>query len=196
MVLILLMIVGVVGWRLIAALTSEHGSLSQDNLDRAVYLSNAQNALWQLRYGFPQLLVLGAEDRAQVVADEPKWYQQINESMQGYIAGSHTPEELKAFNAFQEISTKYIQARLHWFQLLNEGKAEPAAEWRAQTITPYGRAASESLERLINLQPEVVAAKDLETEAAAATAIWTMIGATIFVLAIGMSLAFFLAHSI
>ena len=151
MVLLLLMIVGVIGWRLTAALISTHESISQNTLDGVVHLTNVQSALWQLRYGFPQFLVVGAEDRVKIVADEPKWYRQIDEHLKGYRAGSRTSEELEALQAFQEVYTKYIQARPRWFQLLNEGKSEEANQWRAQTTTPYGRGTIEALERLINL---------------------------------------------
>jgi methyl-accepting chemotaxis protein len=195
-VLALLVLVGVIGWQSITTLTSKYDSLAHDNLNGAVHLANAQNALWQLRYGFPQFLVLGAEDRAKIVADEAKWYQQIDENMKSYAAGSRTPEELEALKAFQNIYTQYIQARPRWFQLLNEGKTTEAAEWRAQTTTPFGRGTVESLERLIALQRQVADAKAREAGATAATSIWIMLGATGLALVLGLALAFFLARSI
>jgi two-component system phosphate regulon sensor histidine kinase PhoR len=187
-VLVLLVVVGSIGWRSITTLAAEYASLSDDILGGAVNLANAENALWQLRYGFPQFLVLGPEERAKIVADEAKWYQQIDENMKAYAAGSRTPEELEAFRAFQEIYTKYIQARPRWFQLLNEGKSEEAAAWRAQTTTPFGRMTVEALDNLINLERKVAAEKEHDARTTAITSIWVMIGTTIVALVIGLVL--------
>jgi hypothetical protein len=45
----------------------------------AVLLADAQNALWQLGYGFPQFG--DATARATIVADESKWYKQISDEL-------------------------------------------------------------------------------------------------------------------
>jgi chemoreceptor-like protein with four helix bundle sensory module len=91
-VLVLLVVVGSIGWRSIATLAAEYASLSNHNLGGAIYLANAEGALWQLRYGFPQFLVLGPEERAKIVADEAKWYQQIDENMKAYATGASGPK--------------------------------------------------------------------------------------------------------
>jgi signal transduction histidine kinase/CHASE3 domain sensor protein len=187
-VLVLLVVVGSIGWWSITTLTFKYESLAADNLDGAVYLANAESALWQLRYGFPQFLVVGLEERAKIVADEAKWYQQIDENMTAYAAGSRTPEELEAYKAFQEIYTKYTQARPRWFQLLNEGKSEEAAAWQAQTTTPFGRRTVEALDNLIDLQRKVAAEKEYDATATATTSIWVMIGTTVVALVIGLIL--------
>jgi methyl-accepting chemotaxis protein len=55
--------------------SSQITELSENNTKGAVQLANAQNALWQLRYGFPQFMVApDAQVRAKIVADEAKWY--------------------------------------------------------------------------------------------------------------------------
>jgi methyl-accepting chemotaxis protein len=195
-VLVLLVVVGGIGWRSISTLTSEYDSVFDNNLSGVIHLANAESALWQLRYGFPQFLVLGSDERAKIVADETKWYQQIDASMKEFAAGSRTPEEIEAYEAFQEIYTKYIQARPRWFQLQNEGKTEEAAAWRAQTTTPFGRGTVEGLQRLIDLERKVAFEKEREAELTAATSIWVMIGTTSLALVFGLALAFFLARSI
>ena len=63
--------VGLAGWRYTTTLATEYTDLYQNNLQAAVQLADAQDALWRLRYGFPQFLVLGAEDRRKIVAEEP-----------------------------------------------------------------------------------------------------------------------------
>src|SRR5262245_24787282 len=85
-----------VGVYLFANVTQRIEQLHHANLEGAVSLAEAQNALWRLRYGFPQFLVLGPEDRAKIVADEPKLYAEIRTAMNGYRTRASTPEEQAA----------------------------------------------------------------------------------------------------
>src|SRR5919109_1369044 len=63
-------------------------ALYQNNLRAAVQLANAQDALWQLRYGFPQFLVLTRpEDRKNIVDDEPRLYKLLEDNLAKYKAG-------------------------------------------------------------------------------------------------------------
>src|SRR5262249_10990460 len=124
----------------------------QDNVMAGVYLANSENALWQLRYGFPQYMVLEAEDRKKIVADEPKWYAMIDENMRAYAAGARTAEEQQVLREWDTAYHQYSQARPKWFQLRDAGKFEEAAEWRSQTTTPFGASAVRTLERLVALQ--------------------------------------------
>ena len=58
-------ILGGTGWWCITTLLSKLQNLHSDSAQ----LSTAQNALWQLRYGFPQFMVLGEEDRKKIAAE-------------------------------------------------------------------------------------------------------------------------------
>ena len=61
----------------------------------AVQLASAQNALWQLRYGFPQFMVLTDKAaRDKIVADEAKWYKEIDDNIAAFKKSSHSPEEI------------------------------------------------------------------------------------------------------
>lgn len=51
-----------------------------------------------------------------------------------------------------KISSKYLEARPKWFELLGAGKTEEAAAWRAQTTPPFGAATVKGLSQLIELQ--------------------------------------------
>jgi Four helix bundle sensory module for signal transduction len=80
-IVLLLGIVGCVSWLNARDLATDFDSLYKDHLQAAVNLANAESALWQLRYGFPQFLVLGPEERAKIVADESKWYKVVNDNI-------------------------------------------------------------------------------------------------------------------
>jgi methyl-accepting chemotaxis protein len=176
--------------------TRRFDGIGHNNLDGAVSLANAQNALWQLRYGFPQYLVVGPDDRAKIVADEATWYQVIDENLAAYTAGERTAEELAALETWNGWYTKYREARPRWFQLIDAGKMEEAAEYRAATTTPFGRSAVESLEALIALQRDVAEQKDGEIGAFQVTMIWSLMGLAALALIIGVIAAIYLTRTI
>ena len=71
--------------------------LGASNTRGAVQLASAQNALWQLRYGFPQFMVLTDKAaRDKIVADEAKWYKEIDDNIAAFKKSSHSPEEVAA----------------------------------------------------------------------------------------------------
>ena len=152
-------VLGGVGWWCVTLLLSNLQTLNDNNVQAAVQLGKAQNALWQLRYGFPQFIVLGEEERKKIVADEAKWYKQIEEAMQAYEASGRPPEEQKTLQEWKEVFSNYVQARPRWFELQGAGKIEDAVEWRAKTTTPYGAGAVKALGQLIELQQQEGAAQ-------------------------------------
>ncbi len=97
-------------------------------------------------------MVLGDEARTKIVADEVKWYQQINAATQAYAAGKLTLAERQALKEWEEALQQYVQARPRWFELYGAGKIEEAAEWRAKTTTPYGARAVKTIAQLIEVQ--------------------------------------------
>src|SRR3972149_10287528 len=68
--MLVVLIVALLGWQQSVAVKELHHA----DVKGAIALAQAQDALWRLRYGFPQFLVLGAEDRARIVAQEPQLY--------------------------------------------------------------------------------------------------------------------------
>jgi methyl-accepting chemotaxis protein len=194
MLLLIAMVWGV-GWRATSAVSSNAHSLYDNNVQAAVQLGKAQNALWQLQYGFPQFMVLGAEALAKIVADEAKWYQQIEEAFKAYTAGSRTLEEQQALREWEDAFTKYVQARPRWFELYGAGKTEEAAEWRAQT-TPYGAAAVKALGQLLELQQQTGTERQHAATALVQVLQRVQVGLFGLAIVIGLGMAFFLARRI
>src|SRR6266446_2395340 len=185
-------LLGGTGWWCITTLLSKLQNLHSDSAQ----LSTAQNALWQLRYGFPQFMVLGEEDRKKIVADETKWYKQIEEAIRAYAAGVRTSEEQQALKEWEEVFTKYVQARPRWFELYGAGKIEEAAEWRAKTTTPYGAGAVKTLGQLIELQQQVANEKQRVATTVAQTARRVQLGILVVALVVGFGITFFLSRRV
>src|SRR5262245_22670867 len=74
---------------------------------KEAFLGRAQSALWELRYGFPQFLVLtDAENRRKIIEAEPRLYKILEDNLKAYgDAAGLSAEERKAYqetsDAFQ-----------------------------------------------------------------------------------------------
>jgi len=112
----------------------------RNDVEASVQLSKAQDALWRLRYGFPQFMVYenNTAERKKIVDDEPRLYAVIGEALDKFEATGIDAGEAKALADLRAIYRQYTEARPRWFQLISEGKAAEAAEWRARTTTPFG----------------------------------------------------------
>jgi PAS domain S-box-containing protein len=147
--------VGVLAWRQLVAVNELHHA----DLKGAVALAQAQDSLWRLRYGFPQTLALGDEELKRVLADQPRLYAKIDEAMKGYGTKASTDAERVALGRWNEAYATYVAARPKWFELIAARKFEEAARYRAATTTPFGAAAVDVLENLIELQQQVADAR-------------------------------------
>jgi methyl-accepting chemotaxis protein len=139
--------VGGIGVTGLNQLQSVNENLYKNQLQGAVYL-------WKLRYGFPQFLV-DPSKRASIKEDEPKQYAVIKENFEKLKKLDLTPEEDQSFKAAEAIYSKYIAARPRWFDLIEAGKTQEAAAYRAVTTTPFGKQTVDELNGLINLQRTV-----------------------------------------
>lgn len=65
----------------------------RDHLLGTVALASAMDELWKLRYGFPQFMVLGVDERRRIVAEEPQRYAAIERHLKDYSSTRRSPEE-------------------------------------------------------------------------------------------------------
>lgn len=113
-------------------------------------LANAQNALWQLRYSIEQFILYtdkGARDK--IVADDAKWYKDIDSDLAAFKAGQRSPEELAALTKLQDVFKKFKHARPQWFKRYHEWKLDEAGEWRSKTLQPLAESTIAELAALI-----------------------------------------------
>jgi methyl-accepting chemotaxis protein len=195
-VLFLLAALGVVSWTSIVGLQHHVEDLEHNKLQGTVALANAQDALWQLRYGFPQFLALTKdEDKQKIANDEPRLYAIFNENIALYRGLDLSPEERTALADLEAAFTKYTAARPKWFQLLLAGKPEEAAEWRAATTTPFGAATVKSVSDQIALQRTVASREIEEAKAQARTGMLTLAGLVAVALLAAVAVAWYLIRA-
>ena len=116
-------------------------------------LADAQNAMWQLRYGISQYVAVPApESRKKIIDESPKQYQALDDALSRYGQTGLSDEQKAAFAEMKAIYQDYKSARPRWFELMEAGQVEAAAEWRAKTILQSGAGSVKALSRLIELQ--------------------------------------------
>jgi methyl-accepting chemotaxis protein len=148
--------VGMAGWSSSVRIERSAEALYTNNVNAAVQLGEAQSALWELRYGFPQFIAVPEQRRA-ILDAQPALYEKIDSAIAEYAAGQRTPQERAALVTWNESFTKYREARPRWFELYSAGRIAEAAEWRAQTTTPFGRDSVDAMTALIDLQKQAAA---------------------------------------
>ena len=86
-------------------------------------LAAAQNSLWQLRYGFPQFMVLTGEDQQAIVDAEAGLVAEVEANMAAYGKLPHGAKTRALMNTWNETWPKYMNARPKWFELQGAGPA-------------------------------------------------------------------------
>jgi len=196
LVLIITFVIGIVGIYNATRFADHAGSLA-NNTKGAVYLADAQSALWQLRYGFPQFMTLtSAEERKRVTDDEPRLYMEIESKLTMFERDQRTDEEIAVNKELRGIYQQYIEARPKWFQLYGEGKAEEAAEWQARTTTPYGAGTVNAFAKMMDMQRKTseMVEKDVLAQIEATRNVLVVL--LVLALAVGAAIAYWITRSI
>jgi methyl-accepting chemotaxis protein len=162
-VLALLVGLGVLGWLSSHLVERSAKKIYENNVAAAVHLGEAQSALWELRYGFPQFMAV-PEQRQAILDAQAGLYAKIDTAIANYAAGERTAEERAAIAQWNDIFTKYREARPKWFELYGAGQYAEATAWRAQTTTPFGAESVKVMNTMIDLQ-QAAAAREYEQTA-------------------------------
>jgi methyl-accepting chemotaxis protein len=194
--LLLIAIVGLVGWRATSSLAAEFQHQYEGSVQASVYLANTHDALWQLRYATPQFMVSNPEGRAKIRADEAKWAGIMAENMTSYAAGPRTPEERQLIAEWDGIFTKYIPARPRWFDLYAAEQTKEAADYRAKMMTPMGADSVRVLGQLVELQRQIGAANQQRATETATAASMILLALLVVAVVVGSALTFWLSRSV
>jgi methyl-accepting chemotaxis protein len=194
--LLLIAVVGVVGWRATSSLATEFHHQYEGSVQASVYRANTHDALWQLRYATPQFMISNPDGRAKIRADEAKWAGIMAENMKAYAAGPRTPEERQLIAEWDGIFTKYIPARPQWFDLYAAEQTKEAADYRSKFMTPMGADSVRVLGQLVELQRQIGAENQqraAETATQASMILMVLLGVAV---AVGAILTLWLSRSV
>src|SRR4051794_14852859 len=188
--------IGLIGWNYTHTMANEFDSLYTDNLQSAVHLANAERGLWELRFGIANYEGWNVTDRAKIRAEESKWMSQVAENMKAYSQGNRTKAEKETYAEFDDWYTKYLAARPHWFELIDQGKHDEAHEYRAVTTNTFAPNAVKTLGKLITLQNELGDQKRAQVNAEANTSLQMIRMLLLLAIAAGLTMAFIATRSV
>ncbi len=179
--LAVILILSGVGVAEIASLSEDIDSLISNDLADGVRIGRAQWAIWELRFGLAQyILNADPQARAKIKQDEAKWTQIVRENMARYAGLNRTEAEQRLLGEWSEAFKNYLEARPHWFELMDQGNLDEAADWRAKKTNFHGSAA---VKAFLALQDEGASRREAYFRELQ-TRIKTMIGA---MLALGVA---------
>ncbi len=150
-VLVFIIAMGMAGSLSLNRLSAEVETLYARDTVGATLLSDAQDAMWQLRYGVSQFIAVPTA-RKGIIQDSPKIYAKLEEALKQYTAGKPSPEEEQLLKTFTDAYTEYKEARPKWFALFLSGNLAAAAKFREATIFQSGARSVKALSELIDLQ--------------------------------------------
>jgi PAS domain S-box-containing protein len=167
--IILTAIVALIGFNATQRLSASIETMDKNGVQALQSLAEVQNALWELRYGVSQYMAVPTpESQQKIIADSPKLFDALDHGLKQFGSSDMTPEALAAFTAFKDVYSEYKAKRPGWFELMEAGKLDEAAEYRAKTILVSGAGTVKALRTLVDVQTQAIA--DIEKSAHATVA--------------------------
>lgn len=195
-VLVLMTGVGLVGWKYTRSMSTEFESLYFDNLQSSVQLSDSERGLWQLRFGIANYLAAPPEERARIRSEESRWMKLVEDSMRAYKSGNRTQAEMQGLKEWEEWYAKYLDARPHWFRLVDDGKLDEAASYRAVTTNAFAASAVKALTTLIEMQNDLGDTKQKQVHNEASSAVLMLVVFLITAVVVGATIGMSVSRGI
>ena len=137
-------------------LTSMLDKINSSGVQGTRYLANAQDAIWQLRFGISQYIAVPEpSSRKKIIDGSPKWFDVIDENLKLYAGLPPTDETKSALSDLTDVYRQYKEARPQWFALMEAGKIEEAKDFRGKTILISGAGTVNALNKLIEMQTKL-----------------------------------------
>ena len=149
------------GFTGVYVLSEEMAAVTTDQLANSARIARAQWGVWELRFGLAQYIInTDPQARAKIKQDEAKWVQTVRDNMAAYSASQRTEAEKRLLGEWNEAFKNYLDARPHWFELMDQGKLEEAADWRAKKTNFYGAATVSSFIALLGEQDKAASQRE------------------------------------
>lgn len=192
-VLTLLSVIAVTVYIVLASLAD----MLETTQPKAAYLANVRHNMWALRFDIANYVGFGAEGRQKILDSSDKWYAGFEEALKKYMdAPGLTDEERQLAANVQDGLNNYKQVRPGWFALVDAGRMEEAAEYRAANTNKWGSYVVENTATLIGLTNKYDAARRDQQLGNVSFAHRSLTSLAIVTLFIGIGAAFFVIRAI
>jgi methyl-accepting chemotaxis protein len=195
-VVIFTLALAALGYSMVTRMSSSTSEMYNKGLVGSKLLSDANNSVWELRYGASEYMLADPSKRKEILEGRPKLYGIFEESLKKYADSGASKEQDAAFKELLGAYRQYKDNSPHWFELINAGKMEEAAEFRTRVTKAAGIVIVKQLKTLIEGQLKINEKLKKEASATADEAhnLLAIMGGMIFVIIAGF--VFFLARSI
>jgi methyl-accepting chemotaxis protein WspA len=163
-VLAFIIAMGVASYRSLSSLLAEVEVLYATDTVGSTLLGDAQDAMWQLRYGVSQFIAVPSA-RENIIQDSPRIYSRLEAALKQYSSGKTSAEEQQIHKRFTDAYAEYKEARPKWFALYMSGDTAKAAKFREATIFQSGARSVKALGELIDVHRKLGGVRLLEAEA-------------------------------
>ena len=195
--IVLTAVVGIIGFASTQRLAATTASMDKNGVQALQSLAEVENALWELRYGVSQYIAVpNPESRRRIIEDSPKQFESLDHGLKQFGSSELTPEAQVAFTSLKDIYAQYKDKRPGWFELMEAGKIDEAAEYRAKTILPSGAGTVKALSTLVAIQTQAIA--DIEKSAntlVVSTAVW-IFAITLVSLVVALLIGFWIIRNL
>ncbi|BDG09109.1 methyl-accepting chemotaxis protein [Anaeromyxobacter paludicola] len=184
------------GWRSSRAFSAEASDLYENQLRGSAYLSDAGQALWELRIALPVYLAENAEGRGRIAGSTDRWLKQVDESLAAFRGLALGPEERDLLREFDQSYAAYLAARPRFFALVDAGAIEDAKGWRARETNPAAGRAAAALARLVQVQQRIGGQKQAALAAEVSSSTRLLGAVTALALAVSALLSWLISRSV
>ena len=195
-VLVLLLAIAIAGEWITMTLSGSIRRVSEESVQKSLYLSTAERALWELRMALPNYVVGDAAARAKAKADAPKWLEQINANMQKFGDTALSSSEQAALKDWETFYARYVATRPKFFALMDENKNDEAVKWRAEQTNPAAASSVAALGRLVELNQQAAEREQSGAASLAGVAQGLFVVFVVLAFAVGGGVAVVVSRSI
>ena len=188
--------IGGLGFFMLSNMSGHIDDLSGKGLQGDKLLSEANNAIWELRFGIANYTLANPEARQKILAGRPKLYETLEKSISDYGLLSISAEQKTVLKEFQEYYGQYKSGAPKWFQLIDENKLEEAADYRAKVTNLAGSEMVKRLKSLLELQVKSGVGLKQQAESAARSAKLQILVISVLLMSVAGGLLFMISRSI
>jgi len=163
-VFILITSVCVAAWWIALDYRDEIQIAYQKRLATAVQLSEAESALWKLRYDIPKFMVSNSEQQQRILSEQDNFYAFVEYRLATYNATTPDESEIKALTSLRSAFYRYKKTRPQFFELWLAGKKDEAIAWSELTTNRFGAETVEAIAKQIKLQHSVSESSHAESQ--------------------------------
>ena len=197
-VLALNLVIGYIGLRNTAELSSQFKTLYEDRMMSIVKLTAIQGGMYELRLGAASVnyALASPQQRAATVAQDQLWLKQIDESMRAFAATNLVDEEKAAVRDWNTSYEAFLKARSEIINLTETGNVNAAEALRSGEFATQRRQSDDSINRLLAVQQNV--GLQMSRDAVATAELWqrVLVFFSMVALAFGFAMAFFVSRGV